>query len=322
MNRIIAHIEYLLVAHDCVIIPGVGAILAHTVGAYVDSVDGQLVPPRRVFTFNPSLDYNDGVIAASISRRDGISYEAAGRIVESAGESMKSELETNSRLSLGRVGTLLRGADGSLSFLTADCALLSPCTMWLPAVSLARFETSGEDSAGIQLREHSGERARTLLYRVARMAAAIALLIAVGFAISTPVAVNDYQQASLGIAPVVAEAPHRELIETPGRATAPVVLVLKHHSDAVTKVDTAAIARNREMAAAPMRYCLVVASLASEAETMRYLKESGDSSLNYFVKDGRYRVYAAQGATIEDVKTAAEASGVNARYSSSWICRK
>ncbi|MDE6109356.1 MAG: hypothetical protein K2F72_03620, partial [Muribaculaceae bacterium] len=139
MNRIIAHIEHLLVTHDCVVLPGIGAVLAHTVEARVDRTAGMAVPPRRVFTFNPAINHNDGVLAASIARRDEISYEAACRVVETAGEAMIVELETTGKLALGRVGTLMRGSDGSMSFVTADSPVLSPATMWLPEVSIDAF---------------------------------------------------------------------------------------------------------------------------------------------------------------------------------------
>ena len=323
MSRIIAHIEHLLITHDCVVVPGIGAILAGTVGARIDRAAGKVVPPHRVFTFNPAINHNDGVLAASVARREGISYEAACRIVENASDAMSRELESTDKLSLGRVGSIVRASDGSLCFITSGCRVLSPAAMWLPEVNTAAFSAIS-DAAGATVAARSAMRPRAILYKVARMAAAMALLIAVGLALTTPVKVDDYRQASLGISAVRAEAPHRELIETPGHATAPVVLVLRTHSDAATVVDTAAIARRHAIGnpGNTARYCLVVASLASEAETLRYLKETNDNSLGYFKKDGRYRVYAVQGGSIDEVKSAAEAAGISSRYSQSWICRK
>ncbi|MDE6498391.1 MAG: hypothetical protein K2L21_07010, partial [Muribaculaceae bacterium] len=303
--------------------PGIGAILAHTVEAQVDRAAGTAVPPRRVFTFNPAIRHNDGVIAASVARRDGISYEMACRAVENASETMLGELESCDRLSLGRIGTLMRGSDGSMSFVTIESSELSPSTMWLPELSLDAFNAVVNGSATGIAKAKTSRRPRAILYRVVRMAAAVALLIAVGLAISTPVKLDEYRQASLGISSMRAGEPHRELIETPGHATAPVVLMLRHHSDAATPVDTAAHARHGATKSAENgRYCLVVASLASEAETKRFIKETNDNTLDYFVKDGRYRVYAVQGNTVGDVRMAAEAAGVAARYSESWICRK
>lgn len=323
MNRIIAHIEHLLVTHDCVVLPGIGAILAHTVESQVDRAAGVATPPSRVFTFNPAIRHNDGVLAASIARRDEISYEAACRVVENACEEMGREFESGHKLSLGRVGTLVRGSDGSMSFVTAEARELSPSTMWLPQLSIDAFTAILAGAGAGVVTVKTARRPRAILYRVVRMAAAVAVLIAVGLALSTPVKIDEYRQASLGISSMRAEEPYRELIETPGHATAPVVLMLRHHSDAVTVVDTAAQARGRAFqSAAGARYCLVVASLASEAETMRFIKQANDNALDYFVKDGRYRVYAVQGNTVGDVRLAAEAAGVNARYSESWICRK
>ena len=67
---------------------------------------------------------------------------------------------------------------------------------------------------------------------------------------------------------------------------------------------------------------MVVASLASELEARKFVENSKDSSLGILEKDGRYRVYAAQGASVADVNALAAANGVSSRYPSAWVCRK
>lgn len=329
MNRVIRHIEHLLIAHDCVIVPGVGAILAHTLPARLDR-NGAMLSPERVFTFNPALNHNDGIIAASIARAEGISYEAASVYLDSEVAEMRRCLDADSRLKLGRIGTLLRNADGSMRFVPASAAMLSPATMWLPKVNLAAFAAVEAEEERSFARAAAAKAKRPGIFsKVARMAAAVAVLVAVGLTLMTPVKMENPQYASLGFDRLRVEAPAPSLIETPGQATAPVVLVIERRADAETVVDTAAYASMREEArmrnrrsAVAKRYCLVVASLASESEARKFMDGCNDNTLGVFAKDGRYRVFAAEGNSPEEVAVAAAGNGASERYPQSWVCRR
>ena len=112
-------------------------------GARMDASGSRMFAPSRVFTFNPALSHNDGVLASSIARAEGISYDAAGRMLEAATSEMRSRLDAEARLGLGRVGTLMRNADGSVRFAPGSLEVLSPGVMWLPEVNLAAFSAGG-----------------------------------------------------------------------------------------------------------------------------------------------------------------------------------
>ncbi|MDE6453301.1 MAG: hypothetical protein K2L27_03765 [Muribaculaceae bacterium] len=331
MNCLLRHIEHLLATHDCVTIPGVGAVLAHRERAVADAAAMRVLAPARAFTFNPALDHNDGLLASSVARAEGISYEAAAQRVEAAAEAMRATLGRESRLQLGRIGALTRHSDGSLRFAPGRADAISPATMWLPEVDLRAF--AGTQTAADTPRRSAATRSvragvpRRIAARALRAAAAVALLVAVGLTLITPLKVDNPRYASLGVEPAAAVAPASASIadELPGRATAPVVLVLRQHADAATAVDTAAIAAARaaRVASAPRRsYCLVVASLDSDSEVQRYLATQGDPSLRVLVSGDRYRVYAAEAATPEAVLADAAARGITERYPSSWICRR
>lgn len=328
MNCLLRHIEHLLATHDCVTIPGVGAVLAHRERAVADTAAMRVLAPARAFTFNPALDHNDGLLASSVARAEGISYEAAAQRVEASAEAMRATLGRESRLQLGRIGALTRHSDGSLSFAPGRPDAISPATMWLPEVDLRAFACT--QTAADTPRRSAATRSvrpgvpRRVAARALRAAAAVALLMAVGLTLITPLKVDNPRYASLGVEPTAAVAPASASIadELPGRATAPVVLVLRQHADAATVVDTAAIAAAR-VASAPRRsYCLVVASLDSDSEAQRYLASQGDPSLRVLVSGDRYRVYAAEAATPEAVLADAAARGITERYPSSWICRR
>ena len=207
---------------------------------------------------------------------------------------------------------MIRTADGSLSFVPAQSSELSPSTLWLPQVDIAAFSQCDAPDSSVSVVRRERRRPRRIFANIAKMAAAAVLLVAVSLALVTPMKVDNAQFASLGISSGRQPA---ELIDLPGRSTAPVVLVLRKHADAVTVVDTVKTPAN---ALDAKRYCLIVASLDTQAEAERFIAKSGDPGMQVLAKDGRYRVYAAEGATIEELQDC-EASH---RYPMSWICRR
>ena len=45
MNRIISHIENLLLSHDCVIVPGIGGFITHFEEAFFSEDGREIYPP-------------------------------------------------------------------------------------------------------------------------------------------------------------------------------------------------------------------------------------------------------------------------------------
>ena len=337
MNEIVRHIEYLLVAHDCVVIPGLGAVLAHAMPARCDEAATNILPPRRTFSFNPSLVHNDGLIVASVARSRSVSYDAARAIVAAGVESMRRALETDGSVSLGLAGRLAMTPEHTLTFEPAsDTSRLSPAYMWLPALELHTVASLARrrDAALADVRP-----APHFLTKIARAAASLVLLIALGLALTTPINIEQAQYASLGLESFAATAPASgayvagsSLIRRPGELTSPVTLCLGIHDDASEIADTAAhAAYKRERSASVSavvqprldltdKYCLVIASLATEAEAQKFIDQSKINNSGILAKDGRYRVYVATGATSAEARAAAAAFAD--RYPDAWVCRK
>lgn len=350
MNEIVRHIEYLLTGSDCVVIPGLGAVIAHSLPARCDDSGLHMLPPRRTFSFNASLTHNDGMLAASLARSKSVTFEAARTIVAAEVESMRDELHRTGLLSLGIVGRLRFSAEsGAMSFepSPSSSSMLSPAFMWLPQIELqsvgslarARAAAQGDNAAG---------RSRTLSFyfgKAARVAASLALLVALGFVLTTPIKVEQAQYASLGIenfkasSPEKAETRSSELIRRPGELNSEIKLYIYNNSDACETVDTAAHAayvrqRKAETAARSVaatasdqlrfnpddRYCLVIASLTSEADALEFIDNSKLNNTGILAKDGRYRVYAATGSTSREAQSAAAVFAD--RYPNAWVCRK
>lgn len=111
MNTLVEHIEYLINRYDCVIVPGLGALIARYEPAHIEN--GIIYAPTRKLAFNSSLIHNDGMVAASISRRDRISYESAMSIIDAEVATMRHQLNAEGEVSLGKTGVLSINSEDS-----------------------------------------------------------------------------------------------------------------------------------------------------------------------------------------------------------------
>ena len=62
MIDIAQHIEYLLLHHDCVVVPGLGAFIVNDENARYDSGSHSFMPPVRTVGFNPEVRHNDAML--------------------------------------------------------------------------------------------------------------------------------------------------------------------------------------------------------------------------------------------------------------------
>lgn len=186
MNNIFSHIEYLLYRHDCVIVPQLGAFVVRQIPAEYDPQQSLFLPPRRQILFNPELTHSDGLLAASVARRDNITYEQASAVVAGEVAKIKSELAgATAKSSAGALGLFMRTPHGAIIFEPARRYFSVPELYRLPSVSVTTVEQR-------QAMEQQAGHSRLLtLSALLRVAASIIVLAAIGFLTTTPVAVDE-----------------------------------------------------------------------------------------------------------------------------------
>ncbi|MDE6301580.1 MAG: hypothetical protein K2M19_07670 [Muribaculaceae bacterium] len=315
MKKIIRHIEFLLMTHDCVIIPGFGAVLSHGREAVYDAGSGRWTPPARTFAFNPELCHNDGLLASSIARRERMSVESALAVINDAVAVMRRVLETEGSVSLGAAGRLSLNSDGRMVFTPGDASALSPALMWLPTVSaptVARASQLENELPALSRRL----RAERVIRRVGGWAACLTILFALGWIVSRNMGLNPGAQfASVLPVDVPVEPAHES------NDNAPVVLILAT-APADEVIENILPVESAPASAAEKRYCLVVGSFNTRSEAEKFVRMQNDDSLQLLENDGRWRVYAAQGATIEETAAAGDREPIASRYPSHWVCRR
>lgn len=332
MQELILHIDYLLRRHGCVTVPGIGAFIASVQSAYIDS-DGAIRPPCRILVFNPAINHNDGLLSASYARRRRCGNGEADVALAADIDGLRAALTAGEQIDVAGRG-ILRYNGTSVIFEA------SPADSWLPVLHLSGIMQMARDESdsGHTDSDTRGERIATYLRRI-KIAASVAVILALGFVLSTPTTIDNAQFASPVVEQFTPKKPQSStLLRQPGMQYGTLQIDSTPDTTAVLTADTAAIAaykaenirRAKAMshvavkpkAASDGRYCLVVASLNSNAEARKFINANNAMKLQILEKDGRYRVYAISGNTIGDVQSQADATGLFDRFPGAWVCRR
>ena len=110
-------ISELLYEHDCVIVADFGGFIASRKPASINTALNLLTPPSKVIAFNSFLKQNDGVLANYISRKQGITYSDACKLIGDYVRMSLTALDEGRRVKLENVGILYRDNNEIIQFL-------------------------------------------------------------------------------------------------------------------------------------------------------------------------------------------------------------
>ncbi len=120
MTHLFRHIEYLLLHHDCVIVPGLGAFIASNMPARIDREARMIFPPSRCIMFNQAVTLDDGLLANSLARSLALSFDEARQLIAKEVASTIENLHSESTIRIGRLGTFTLGEEDRLIFTPAS----------------------------------------------------------------------------------------------------------------------------------------------------------------------------------------------------------
>lgn len=335
---IIDHIQYLICRHDCVVVPGLGAFVSQYVPAQISSDGLMLLPPSRMLVFNNVISHDDGLLAGSVARREGISYESARAEVARDVEMLLNRIDMEGYVEIPRVGRLSRSGGSALAFApVTENSIPNIAYQSLPAVALMPSDatTADADSEAATVLEVDTVASRrdtfaSRLRGVAKYAAAAAVLIAVGATLSTPVIVNrNIDRASMSM-PAVTKARTIDLpVVDTCKEDAPAVLYvgISEADKAPASILPPAVVTvsdlKGESVGADYDCYIIVASCASMKEAGRFIaSKGGKSALRVIPGDGRYRVYAAVANDYDAAYEFKSNSRFASRFPSAWVYKK
>ena len=293
MYTIIEHIEYLLTSHDCVVIPGWGALVAQYSDSHYDPSAGRIERPRRKLGFNASVDHNDGLLAQSLVRREGITYNEAMRFIGQSVSSFRQQLSTGNEVSMGRLG-YFHSADGRhIEFTPFRHEQSNDAYFGLRSVRLRPLaeEAARAEAAAVAAAAFEQNDGTHPLWnrRVARIAASIAVLFCLTILLTTPIIVNRNQQnyASLNLPSVT--KPQQQVLDVTPVAT-------ETAQEAEPAIEEPAEPASPLLLDEGGNCYLVVASLSSTKEVNEFFRMHSDLAANMQVlRVGKYHyVYVAR----------------------------
>lgn len=304
MKNLLLHIEYLVHCHDCVTLPGFGAFIATNLPALVDDSRQLFMPPTRYISFNSEITHNDGLIAASFARRDGISFEAASADVEKAVDRIRREIARFGVVDLGAVGTLKADTQGLLQFIPAKCTdIFNPYSILAP-IDL-KTEDSGQVAANTP--QHKPRLIR-LGTNAMRVAASVAITVSLGALLFFPLRDSSalpIVKAAIWPSSVEADAPVYTFVERPQ----PDIELL--FAEAPAEIE------NKVEPAEEHIYGVVVGVFSSQEKAESFIGNRQNLSIRP-TGNGLVRVYAATTATKEESTLIASRLRASGEWPEAW----
>lgn len=126
MRNLARHIELLLRNNDCVVIPGFGGFIAHSIPAYYVKEEGLYYPPSRSISFNAAITTNDGLLAQSYMKSFQVDYSRATYMIDMATEKLIDTLDEEGCVNLPHIGTIRQDIFQSLLFTPETSGITSP----------------------------------------------------------------------------------------------------------------------------------------------------------------------------------------------------
>ena len=169
MEKIIQHIEKLLIHNDYVVVPSLGGFMTQQHKARFEN-DNVYAPYCNV-AFNALMHHSDGLLVIEVSRSMQISYREAQEYVDKTVNNIHKQLKQGKRVSLGQLGELALGTEGQIIFEPSHMPLFLPGNTGYNVINLKKFELEATNSKHIRFNAT----------KITRYAAAVALVMSLQF---------------------------------------------------------------------------------------------------------------------------------------------
>ena len=198
MKDLSRHIEYLLLDHDCVIIPQLGAFVARHLGSELSQDENLFIPPCRLVHFNSQLIHDDQVLSQSLANTYHVDAEEASMWCQEFVTLIHEELLVNGTYDFGTIGILYKENEFSpIAFSSCKAGVTTPELYGLDTFQLPLLTEAERASVLLSQEEARASLVPTienedkhitirLNKRMLEYVAAIAASIIVFFAYSTP----------------------------------------------------------------------------------------------------------------------------------------
>lgn len=318
MDRLALHIEYLLLRHDCVVVPGCGAFINVYHSALEDSESGIMSPMTSEVRFNSALVHDDGLLAASYARRERVSFAEGREMVRASVSNLRDAMALDREVSIGRLGTLHMDSELNLSFVPASTPRRAAAAMGMTDVRIrnVNVKTVPQQSEIVKEENRTAAMARTFdtdrNYYIAvnkmfaRMAASIMIIGAVALAVILPFGRGlQEDQASVIPVKVISQA-----VSNAAASQEPIDYDVEVSSEEKTT----------EFMNSPAWH-LIVGTFRSHKDAEEYIRLNSDKGYTLSIVSSRnlYRVSARSTHEKAPLLTELSSSEFHAAFPEAWI---
>lgn len=333
MTNLSKHIEYLLLTHDCVVIPGLGAFVARRVESRFCAEERLFLPPYRTVHFNPQIRRSDGLLENSLIEHYSVSLQEAKNMCSEFVDYINMQLIDGGTMDFGSIGIFSQDEVGIITFMPCQAGVTTPMLYGLDSFHAEKVQTVLLDKKKPKTFAIEDDKYITIrINRIAaRYVAAVAASIVLFLSLSTPIAntsIPTPQDASStdmflpgNLRPSVQAIP---LVDATDDTMEEGVL---HIETKTSEVDTsdAEIASHESSQAEPQPvggYAIVLASAVSDQNAANYVKSLHNRGIEAVVmkNDGMTRVLIPGFQTPDDVRQRIrELKAMDKCFSQAWM---
>lgn len=335
-----------MMSHDCVIVPGWGALIAQYSESFYNEDAGIINKPQRKVGFNSSVNHNDGLLAQSIVRREGITYDEAMRFIADSVTTFKQQLNADGEVSLGRLG-FFHNCDGQpdfIPFFHESCndeyfGLRSINFKTLAQMREEQFAAEDQAEAEAAAAIIEKPQQRSWARRAMQIAASVVLLLALVPVLTTPIMREDNKDLAGINLPQMQRPAEASTIVNWDSVNVDLAIALpdqafddKHSHRHHSKVEEEEINNQNDIeiddkkedilegTSGSGRYYLVVSSLVTNKQVSDYMASHKNlkGKMHVLKRGNKLRIYVARDNDPSRLMKAKQY--LPEEYSDAWVC--
>lgn len=334
MENLSLHIEYLLLRHDCVVLPGLGAFINIRHAARFESATGRWFPMTVEVRYNSALNHDDGLLASSYARKFQVSFQEGRDMLNREIRELTETLDSDGEVTIGHLGILQKEED-SIIFHPIQTAEHRAISMgYIPVAQNQESDTPAETADEIKIftstasemteksaaseterkREFDTQRNYYLAINkiFARTAASIIVIFLMALAVILPISDSKHEdQASV----VPVEKIIRDTASRIASSKADTTLIITANEEANENN------QDRPVDIINHRYHAIVATFATPAEAEQFIAQHEDAGYNLSVVSTRTksRVSAISSDDSSEVRKRMNEEAFQSEFSEAWI---
>ena len=297
------------------ILPGVGAFLAHRVPARYNVEERIFMPPHRTLVFNPQITVDDALLLSEYIACEQFTYEEAGVALQKDIAKLRKELSSKGTLRFGELGTFSMNINGKISFVPGENGIDDPYNFGFEPLVMPLLSDHKKKDIVIKRND------------IGKYIAAVAAIV-IAFFLVAPISKNNYKptmQASVSslVAPVIASSQETapatvedfcEIAPVPETVTANIMT--EEYKQALTIDEEIPV----QASVNTEQYYIIVASSPSAENAQLAIKEmSAKLEADYIVVEGSGRYRIAYGSYNSNSDAANALENIRGTFPDAWI---